>query len=87
MNSSLIGKIEKAKRYAREKDRFHIQGLTVRVQGDNDAHDVSLQDTHWLCSCDFFDNWHVCSHTMAIERLFDGMLPKEAQGQEMVKAR
>ena len=35
MNSSLIGKIEKAKRYAREKDRFHFQSFSVMVSGDN----------------------------------------------------
>ncbi len=86
MNSSLIGKIEKAKRYAREKDRFHFNSLSVVVSGDNDSHEVMMRDNRWHCACDFFAGWGVCSHTMAIERMLDGMLPKEVLGQEFAHA-
>ncbi len=86
MNSSLIGKIEKAKRYAREKDRFHFSSLSVQVSGDNDSHEVTLREGRWHCACDFFAGWAVCSHTMAIERMLDGMLPKQAVGQEFAHA-
>jgi hypothetical protein len=86
VNSSLIGKIEKAKRYAKETRRFHFTSMSVAVEGDNDRHDVELSDGRWRCSCDFFHGWGVCSHTMAIERLLDGMLPKEAIGQEFQRA-
>ena len=86
MNSSLIGKIEKAKRYAREKDRFHFNSLSVVVSGDNDSHEVTMRDNRWHCACDFFAGWGVCSHTMAIERMLDGMLPKEVLGQEFAHA-
>jgi hypothetical protein len=87
LNSSLIGKIEKARRYAKEPERFRIESISVRVTGDNNTHDVSLRDGRWACSCDFFGSWGVCSHTMAIERVLDGMLPKEAIGQEFATAR
>jgi hypothetical protein len=86
LNSSLIGKIEKAKRYAKERDRFTFTGLSVQVAGDNGAHEVVLRDGRWFCACDFFAGWGVCSHTMAIERMLDGMLPKEAIGQEFARA-
>jgi len=82
LNSSLIGKIEKAKRYADEKGRIHVTALQVHFVGDNGAHDVTLEDTRWHCTCDFFEGWGVCSHTMALERVFDGLLSKGAQGQE-----
>ncbi|MHB8575874.1 MAG: hypothetical protein ACYDCQ_11160 [Dehalococcoidia bacterium] len=87
MNSSLIGKIEKARRYAKERERFKISDLTVQVHGDNDAHEVALRGGRWSCSCDFFGGWNVCSHTMAMERVLDGMLPKDAVGQEFATAR
>ncbi len=29
MDSGMIGKIEKAKRYAQERERFHFEALTV----------------------------------------------------------
>lgn len=84
MNSSLIGKIEKARRYAEQKDRIHITALNVHFDGENEPHEIRMQNGGWHCSCDFFSGWGVCSHTMALERVLDGMLPKEARGQEQV---
>ncbi len=78
MNSSLIGKIEKAKRYAQERGRIRVLGLKVDFDGENDKHEVSLDDDTWRCSCDFFAGWGACAHTMALERIFDGMLPRSA---------
>ncbi len=78
MQSSLIGKIEKAKRYAQEKGRVTISGLTVQFRGDNDTYVISLKDGKWHCSCHFFSSWSLCSHTMAMEGMLGDMLPKEA---------
>ncbi len=78
MQSSLIGKIEKAKRYAQEKDRITFSGLEVKFRGDNDDYAVGYQDGKWHCSCSFFSNWGLCSHTMALEKILGNMLPEEA---------
>ncbi len=78
MNSGLIGKIEKAKRYAQERSRIHVHGLKVDFEGENDRHEVALEGEQWRCSCDFFAGWGACAHTMALERIFEGMLPKSA---------
>ena len=78
MNSSLIGKIEKAKRYAQERDRIHVRGLRVDFDGENERHEVSLEGDKWRCNCDFFAGWGACAHTMTLERILDGMLPKSA---------
>ena len=79
LNSRLIGKIEKARRYADERDRrVRFRALTVTVAGENDAHEVQLADGKLTCACDFYAGWGVCSHTMAIERILGPMLPKEA---------
>ena len=75
MQSSLIGKIEKAKRYAQETDRVTF---TAKVRGDNDSYTVSYRDEKWQCTCRFFSTWGTCSHTMAMERVLDNMLPEEA---------
>ena len=79
MQSSLIGKIEKAKRYAQETDRITFSELSVKFRGENDTYTTGYSDGKWHCSCRFFSNWGVCSHTMALEKVLDGMLPKEAQ--------
>jgi len=77
MQSSLIGKVEKARVYARERHRMKIDGLHVAFHGENSDHEVSLVDGKWSCNCDFFDSWDVCSHTMALERILEGMVPRQ----------
>ncbi len=74
MQSSLIGKIEKAKKYAQERDRISFTSFTVSVQGDHDKHIVSFRDGRWQCTCHFFSTQGTCSHSMAIERVLAGML-------------
>jgi hypothetical protein len=78
MQSSLIGKIEKAKIYAQEKDRITFSQFSVKFRGENDSYDISFQDNKWHCTCNFFSNWGTCSHTMALEKILEQMLPAEA---------
>ncbi len=78
MQSSLIGKIEKAKRYAQETDRVAFSQFSAKFRGENDDYTISYQDGKWHCSCHFFASWGLCSHTMALEKILDKMLPQEA---------
>lgn len=78
MQSSLIGKIEKAKRYAQEKERVTFSELSVNFRGENDNYVIDYKDGKWHCSCHFFSSWGLCSHTMALERILSDMLPEEA---------
>ena len=75
MNSSVIGKIEKAKRYARERDRMRFSTLSVHFRGENDEHDVSFAGEKWHCTCEFFAGHGTCAHSMALEHVLEGMLP------------
>ena len=77
MNSSFIGKIEKAKRYSEERHRLSFKSFHVDFQGDNDQHHVTFDADGWRCTCNFFAGRGVCSHTMALERILEGMLPRE----------
>jgi hypothetical protein len=79
MQSSLIGKIEKAKRYAQETDRITFSDFSVKFRGEHDSYVTSLKDGKWNCTCTFFGAWKICSHTMAMERVLGNMLPKEVQ--------
>jgi hypothetical protein len=78
VNSGLIGKVDKAKKYAHERNRMHVSNLQVDFQGENDTHQVGLDGDIWRCSCDFFSGWGACAHTMALERVLDGMIPTSA---------
>ena len=85
MQSSLIGKIEKAKRYAQEPDRITFKDLAVDFRGENDTYRVSYKAEKWQCTCLFFSQRGICSHTMALQRLLSTMLPKEALSSPMTE--
>ncbi|HIE24575.1 MAG TPA: hypothetical protein EYP74_01095 [Anaerolineales bacterium] len=75
MDSGMIGKIQKAKRYAQERERFTIETLVISVDGTNNGHKVELKDGKLTCTCDFFQSREYCSHTMALEEIMKGMEP------------
>ena len=73
MDYSMIGKIEKAKRYAQERNRFEFSSFAVSVKGDNNSHNVSYSSGKWACDCEFFLTRGRCVHTMALETILEGM--------------
>ena len=82
MDSAMIGKIEKSKRYAEEPERIQIRQLRVEFAGDHDTYQVSFDDGKWNCGCRFFGQRGVCSHTMALERVFGERLAGAAPEEE-----
>ena len=74
MDSGMISKIQKAKRYAEEPERIQIDRLEMTFKGDHDTYHVTFADGAWTCQCLFYHQRGVCSHTMAIERLLQPML-------------
>lgn len=79
MNSSLISKIDKAKRYEQEPERIKFRNLEVTFDGENDVHQVSLTNNEWRCNCGFFPRNGTCSHVMAMQRLLSPMLAPDAR--------
>ena len=79
MHSSVIGKIEKANRYAHELDRISIDRLSLTFRGDNDTHQISLESDHWQCNCHYFESWKTCAHVLALQKIMGQMLPEQAQ--------
>ena len=75
MQSSLISKVQKAHQYANEPHRLRFESLQVRFMGDNNEHIIRLTDGQWHCDCEFFMVWQTCSHTMALEKVLEGMVP------------
>jgi hypothetical protein len=74
MDYGMIGKIEKAKRYAEQRDRIHFKQFTVTLDGDNNPHTVQYDNGTWRCDCNFFQTRGRCSHTMAMERVLEPMI-------------
>ena len=76
MDYGMIGKIDKAKRYAEQRERIQFESLTVTFNGENNPHSVTLDNGVWQCDCDFFQTRERCSHTMALEIVLEDMLPE-----------
>jgi hypothetical protein len=86
MDSAMIGKIEKAMRYANEPDRISFSELAVTFRGDHDTYEVSYRNGKWHCGCLFFQKRGLCSHTMTLERILRGMMPVEVSSAEPLVA-
>lgn len=76
MDSGMIGKIDKAKRYAQERNRVRFESFTVTFDGQNNPHTVRMENGVWQCDCDFFKSRGRCSHSMALEMILEDMLPE-----------
>ncbi|NTW02956.1 MAG: hypothetical protein HGA19_17015 [Oscillochloris sp.] len=78
MHSDLIGKIEKARRYAEEPERIKFSNFKAHFNGGNSEHEIELKDGHWTCTCSFWRSWGTCAHIMAMQRILTPMLTDEA---------
>ena len=55
MDYGMIGKIEKAKRYAKERERISFGSFEATIMGENNSHIVRF-DGEWSCDCSFFQS-------------------------------
>jgi len=80
MEYGIIGKIEKAKRYSQERERFRFTKFDLTFHGDNNDHRVSFENGAFACDCEFFITHLRCAHTMALEdHLLKNMFPASQQ--------
>ncbi len=67
MDYGIIGKLEKAKRYAEDRKRFRFNKFDVTFHGDNNDHNVVFENGVFTCDCEFFITHRRCAHTIALE--------------------
>lgn len=79
MDSGMISKIQKAKQYAEEPERVVITAMEAEIRGDHTTHRVRYANGVWECGCSFYKQRHLCSHTMAMERLLEPMLKQASE--------
>ena len=77
MDSSMIGKIDRDRTYAEERDRVAISVLKADFKGNHNTYQVAFDSGAWDCQCHFFSTRGVCSHTMALQRILEGMLVQQ----------
>ena len=78
MDYGMIGKLEKAKRYAEDHTRFRFNKFELTFHGDNNEHKVKYENGAFQCDCEFFITHQRCGHTMALEILLKGMIVETA---------
>ena len=82
MHSSMIGKIEKAHRYAREPERIRLNHLEATFHGGHDDYTVRLDGETWSCTCHTYSSHVVgdtCAHIMAMQQILGQMLSEQAK--------
>jgi hypothetical protein len=82
MDSSIIGKVDKARKYAEEKERVSINNFSAAFHGIHNTYEVTFDAGTWHCQCLFFSTRGVCSHTMALQRILNEVLARGEQPAE-----
>ena len=83
MNSSFIGKVDKARKYAEEKERVSITTFKANFHGNHGSYEVTFDSGNWECQCEFFARHPACSHTMALQRILDEVLARGVTASEV----
>ncbi len=91
MNSSMIGKIEKAHRYAKEPERVQLRVVDAVFHGGHDDYSIGLDGGQWHCSCHAFSSHALgtCAHVMAMQQMLSRMLSEDDRysGDDLVLSR
>jgi hypothetical protein len=65
----LIKKINTAKIYSKEPDRFKLKQLEVEMKSEHDTRQIYFENNEWKCSCDFYEKNNICSHIIAAKEI------------------
>lgn len=74
MDYAMVSKLEKAKQYAKEPERFQFDTFQVTMSGANHPHVITYDHGKWSCDCEFCRTRGRCSHTMALEQILGDMV-------------
>jgi hypothetical protein len=79
MQSTIVTKAEKARRYAQEPDRLRINAIEATFEAGGGRHVLKLGDGGWTCDCEFGQANGVCPHAEAASRMLDVHLADAAK--------
>jgi len=79
MQSTIVTKAEKARRYAQEPDRLRITVIEATFEAGGGSHVLCLGADGWACDCEFFVANDVCPHAEAASRMLDAHLVEAAK--------
>ena len=65
-DAQLQRKIEKAKKYSTELERFELLDDRIIIHSEHGTRTVKKENDKYICDCEFYQKNHTCSHIMAI---------------------
>jgi nucleoside-triphosphatase len=66
----LLKKIDKARSYSAEPERFIFEGDThATIKSEHGTRQLIRRNNAWNCECDFFHKYGICSHVIAIDAI------------------
>lgn len=71
---NVVSDVEKAHRYAGERDRIKFTTFDATFHGNNSDHRLTYDNGQWHCDSVSFKLRGVSSHTIAMERILKGMI-------------
>lgn len=66
---ALLKKIEKARLYSSQPERFSIKSNKATLKSEHNIRHLVNKNKSWTCDCDFFKENQICSHVLAIEEV------------------
>jgi len=69
VDTGMISKIAKAKRYAEEPERIQFTHFEAKFRDNEDVHTVKYVKGEWHCTCRFFHDMGNCEHIIAMQRV------------------
>jgi nucleoside-triphosphatase THEP1 len=67
--TQLLKKIEKAKGYVSEPERFTISDSKVELKSEHGIRTLTFTNGEWNCDCDFYRKYSICSHVIATKEV------------------
>lgn len=67
--NALIGKIEKARNYIKEPERFKFEKGKVILNSTHGIRKINKENNKFICDCPFFKEHNICSHVIAAKEL------------------
>ncbi len=67
--TQLLKKIEKARRYISESERFTVQDSRVDLMSEHGTRHLTCVDGAWRCDCEFSARYGICSHAIATREI------------------
>ena len=64
---ALLKKIEKARKYLSEPERFTVKDSKAELKSEHALRRLTYRDGEWNCNCDFFSQHTICSHSIAVK--------------------